>query len=97
MKEKKYTITLSRHEENFSGLRMSETIKQYNPSHEIAPTSENVKRIIQALFPDLTIDTRWMSIAEQIKDSIKYGYFIISVQAKKQIEFESWSVSFEEA
>ena len=97
MKAKKYTITLSRHEENFSGLRMSETIKQYNPAHKITPTAKNVKQAIKALFPNFTIDERWQTVAEQIADSAGCGYFTIDLQAKEPIEFESWCVSFEEA
>ena len=94
MKEKRYIISLERHEENFSGLRMTETIKLYNPAYKITPTVDHVKRIIQSLFPDFTIDERWQTVAEQKADSAEYGYFTIDLQAKEPIEFESWYVSF---
>lgn len=96
MKEKLYSIALERHEENFSGLRMLETVKRINPAHKITPTAKNVKQAIKAMFPGFSIDERWQTIAEQIADSAGCGYFTIDLQAKEQIDFESWSVSFEE-
>lgn len=96
MKEKLYSIALERHEENFSGLRMTETVKKYNPAHRITPTAKNVKQAIKALFPDFTIDERWQTVAEQITDSAEFGYFTIDLQAKEPIELESWYASFME-
>lgn len=96
MKEKLYSIALERHEENFSGLRMQETVKRFNPSHRITPTVKNVKQAIQAMFPAFTIDERWQTVAEQIANSAGCGYFTIDLQAKEQIDFETWAVSFEE-
>lgn len=96
MKEKLYSIALERHEENFSGLRMLETVKRINPAHRITPTVKNVKQAIQAMFPDFSIDERWQTVAEQIADSAGCGYFTIDLQAKEPIDFETWSASFEE-
>lgn len=90
-----YMISLCRHEENFSGLRFTETMKTFNPSQAIKPTTSNIKRIIQAMFPDFTIDERWQTIREQITDSCEgLNRFTISLQAKNPIDFENWYVEF---
>ncbi len=92
MKCRFFQVDLNRHEENFSGLRCTsgKRIANHIP---LVPTSRNVEAIVQAL-TDMPIDTRWMSVAQQIRDGLDYGFF--SIDLRHDEDFVSYSLSFTE-
>lgn len=94
MYARNYLVSLCRHEENFSGLRFTETMES-RTAPLLKPTVANIKSTIQAMFPGFTIDERWQSIREQIADSAEgLECFTISLQAKEPVDFESWYAEF---
>lgn len=92
MKARVYSIDLCRHEENFSGLR-AESHKRIANHVGLVPTTRNIKALV-ALFTDMPIDTRWMSIAEQVRDSLDCGFFSIELISGE--DFVSYALSFTE-
>ena len=92
MKCRTYAVELTRHEENFSGLRCSSS-KRIANHIPLVPTARNVEALV-ALFTDMPIDTRWMSVAEQIHDSMSFGFFTIDLRHDE--DFVSYCVSFTE-
>lgn len=92
MKARVYSIDLCRHEENFSGLRV-ESHKRIANHVGLVPTTKNIRALV-ALFTDMPIDTRWMSIAEQVRDSLDCGFF--SIELKSDEDFVTYSLGFME-
>lgn len=94
MYAKNYLVCLCRHEENFSGLRFTETMES-RTAPLLKPTVGNIRATIQAMFPGFTIDERAGSIKEQIADSPEgLECFTIALQAKEPVDLESWHVQF---
>ena len=92
MKYRTYTVTLDRHEENFSGLRVTSS-KTIGETFPLVPKADNVKALV-GLLTDLPIDTRWMSIAEQVRDGLECGFF--SIDLKSDEDFVTYSLGFME-
>lgn len=92
MKARVYAVDLCRHEENFSGLRV-ESHKRIANHVGLVPTTRNIKALV-ALLTDMPIDTRWTSIAEQVRDSLDCGFFSIELISGE--DFVSYALSFTE-
>lgn len=90
MKARLYSIDLCRHEENLSGLR-TDSRKRIANNVGLVPTTKNIIAIV-SLFTDMPIDTRWMSIAEQVRDSLDCGFFTIDLLHDE--DFVSYHLSF---
>jgi hypothetical protein len=87
-----YEVDLNRSEENFSGLRSMST-KRIGKHFPLVPTVRNVEAVV-SMITDMPIDTRWMSVKEQIKDSLECGFFTIDLRCDE--DFVSYSLSFTE-
>jgi len=97
MKSRRYHITLDRHEENLSGLRCQSIEELHTHVPPFVPTVANVRETISRLFPGYTIDERWMTVAEQIRDGCELICFSIDVLPDgPKDELITWSVGFME-
>ena len=92
MKCRCYEVDINRSEENLSGLR-SMTTKQIGKTFPFIPKARNVEAVVSS-FTDKQIDTRWQSVAEQIRDGLRCGHFSISLLSDE--EFVKYSMSFTE-
>lgn len=74
MKVRKFIVELSTHEENLCGASFGHatTIGMA----EFAPTVKNVRQAVKNFFPSREIDERDMTLAEQVQDSLEYGFFL---------------------
>lgn len=90
MKCRLYEVELNRSEENLSGLRCMST-KRIGNTIPLIPKVKNVEALVAALV-DMPIDTRWMSVAEQIRDSLDCGFFTIDLRHDE--DFVSYHLSF---
>ena len=90
MKCRIWAVDLCRHEENFSGLR-TDSRKRIANHVGLVPTTKNIEALV-GLFTDMPIDTRWMSIAEQVRDSLDCGFFTIDLLHDE--DFVSYHLSF---
>lgn len=64
---------------------------------EIVPTVGNVEKTIARLFPGAVIDSREMTVYEQIHDSLDCGYFSIDLYTPEiDSAVETYHISFSE-
>ncbi len=92
MKIRFYQVTMNRHYDYPAAVPVTESETIVNRIG-LSPTVKNVKRFIER-HTDLMIDTRWMSVAEQIHDGMSCGYF--SINLVTGTEFETCSIGFME-
>jgi len=90
-----WRLTLDRHEENFSGLRM-QSEQELFWGWQMVPTAKAVQDTIRLFAGDYVPDERWMTVAEQIRDGLSYGAFSISLRRRdgNDCEFETYSFGF---
>ena len=94
MKVRKFIVELSTHEENLCGASFGHatTIGMA----EFAPTVKNVRQAVKNFFPSREIDERDMTLAEQVQDSLEYGFFSVDLKVPDCPEFYSESLTFME-
>ena len=97
MKMRTWHVTMDMHEENFSGLRVTNE-HEVTRSWQMMPTPHGIRTAIEAFAPEYEADERWMPIQEQIEDSLELGFFSISLRRKDRAdrEFETYSLGFME-
>lgn len=89
MKCRAYSVAFNRQEDS-GGMSVMKTKTVAEPIC-VVPTAQNIKAVI-CLFTDLPIDTRYMSVAEQIRDGLDCGLFSISLRNNEDLV--SYSLSF---
>lgn len=94
MKARKFLVDFCFHDENLSGASFghSTTIGMA----EFVPTVENVRQAVKNFYPSREIDETDMTLAEQIHDSLEYGFFSVDLKIPENPDFYSESVGFME-
>ena len=97
MKMRTWHVTMDMHEENFSGLRVTDE-HEVSRFWQMMPTPDGIRTAIEAFAPEYEADERWMPIQEQIEDSLELGFFSISLRRKDRADqdFITYSLNFME-
>ena len=97
MKMRTWHVTMDMHEENFSGLRVTDEL-EVSRLWQMVPTPVGIITAIEAFAPEYEADERWMPIQEQIEDSLELGFFSISLRRKDRADqdFITYSLNFSE-
>ena len=97
MKMRTWHVTMDMHEENFSGLRVTDE-HEVSRFWQMMPTSDGIRMTIGTFTPECEADERWMPIQEQIEDSLELGFFSISLRRKDRADqdFITYSLNFME-
>ena len=97
MKMRTWHVTMDMHEENFSGLRVTDEHEVYR-NWVMKPTVNEVRETIKDLASEYEPDERWMTIKEQIDETLGLGFFSISLRRKDRADqdFIAYSLNFME-